>query len=137
MIVEPLHANVVVHVLAADERTKGGLIVPEIARNKHFARAEVLAAGPGHRNMDGRVFPLGVKAGDVVMVQRQQLVMFPHPAYPDDESVGICPENAILGVVRGLERGTGIVGQDGREVTVPADHGGGIAVVDHTGTAAE
>lgn len=136
MIVEPLHSNVVVHVLTAEEKTKGGLIVPEIARDKHFARAEVIAAGPGFRNTEGKVYPLGVKAGDVVLVQRSQLMIFPHPQYPDD-TVGVCPENAILGIVRGLERGTGIVGADGREVTVPADHVGGIAVIDQTGAPPE
>lgn len=62
----PLHDRVLVRRLETDERTAGGIIIPDTAKEKPM-EGEVLAAGPGGRTDDGRLVPMGVKAGDLIL----------------------------------------------------------------------
>lgn len=62
----PLHDRIVVEPIATDERTLGGIIIPDSAREKP-QQGKVVAAGPGARGEDGRLTPLDVKPGDVVL----------------------------------------------------------------------
>jgi len=62
----PLHDRVVVRRLNAEEKTKGGIIIPDTAKEKPM-EGEIVAAGPGARNEAGALVPLDVKAGDRVL----------------------------------------------------------------------
>lgn len=62
----PLHDRVVVEPLDQDEKTAGGIIVPDTAQEKPM-RGKVLVAGPGARGEDGKLLPLEVKKGDTVL----------------------------------------------------------------------
>ena len=62
----PLHDRVVVRRIEEDERTKGGIIIPDTAKEKP-QQGEVIAVGPGARDEKGVVQPLDVKAGDRVL----------------------------------------------------------------------
>ena len=62
----PLHDRVVVRRIEEDERTPGGIIIPDTAKEKP-QQGEVIAAGPGARDEKGVVQPLDVKAGDRVL----------------------------------------------------------------------
>ena len=62
----PLHDRVLVRRVEADEKTPGGIIIPDTAKKKPI-EGEVLAVGPGGRDEAGRVQPLDVKAGDRVL----------------------------------------------------------------------
>ena len=62
----PLHDRVVVRRIEEDERTPGGIIIPDTAKEKP-QQGEVVAAGPGARDEKGEVQPLDVKAGDRVL----------------------------------------------------------------------
>ncbi|MXV36214.1 MULTISPECIES: co-chaperone GroES [unclassified Saccharibacter] len=62
----PLHDRVVVRRLESEEKTAGGIIIPETAKEKPM-EGEVIAVGPGARNEQGQVVPLDVKAGDRVL----------------------------------------------------------------------
>ncbi|OOL19496.1 molecular chaperone GroES [Bombella intestini] len=62
----PLHDRVVVRRLDGEEKTAGGIIIPETAKEKPM-EGEVLAVGSGARNEQGQVVPLDVKAGDRVL----------------------------------------------------------------------
>src|SRR5262245_19537680 len=62
----PLHDRVVVRRLEADEKTKGGIIIPDTAKEKP-SQGEIVAVGPGGRDEAGKLVPLGVKAGDRVL----------------------------------------------------------------------
>ena len=62
----PLHDRVVVRRLDAEEKTKGGIIIPETAKEKP-QEGEVIAVGPGARDETGKLTPLDVKAGDRVL----------------------------------------------------------------------
>ena len=63
---KPLHDRVVVQRIEAEERTAGGIIVPDTAKEKPM-EGEVLAVGPGSRSEDGVLHPLDVKVGDRVL----------------------------------------------------------------------
>ena len=62
----PLHDRVVVRRLNAEEKTAGGIIIPDTAKEKPM-EGEVIAAGPGARNEAGQLVPLDVKAGDRIL----------------------------------------------------------------------
>ena len=62
----PLHDRVVVRRLNAEEKTAGGIIIPDTAQEKPM-EGEIIAAGPGARNENGQLVALDVKAGDRVL----------------------------------------------------------------------
>jgi len=62
----PLHDRIVLRRLTAEEKTSGGIIIPDTAKEKP-SEAEVVAVGPGARDERGTVVPLEVKAGDRVL----------------------------------------------------------------------
>ncbi|XUM21933.1 co-chaperone GroES [Bradyrhizobium oligotrophicum S58] len=62
----PLHDRVLVRRINAEEKTKGGIIIPDTAKEKP-QEGEIVAAGPGARNEQGQLVPLDVKAGDRVL----------------------------------------------------------------------
>jgi chaperonin GroES len=66
MSFRPLHDRVVVRRLDAEEKTAGGIIIPDTAKEKPM-EGEVIAAGPGARNEAGALVPLDVKAGDRIL----------------------------------------------------------------------
>ena len=67
MKVIPLHDRVLVKRLEAKEKVKGGIIIPDTAKEKP-QEAEVIAAGKGRVAEDGKVIPLEVKKGDKVLI---------------------------------------------------------------------
>ena len=62
----PLHDRVVVKRVAEEEKTKGGIIIPDTAKEKPM-EGEVVAVGPGARDEKGALVPLDVKAGDRIL----------------------------------------------------------------------
>jgi chaperonin GroES len=66
MKVKPLGDRVVIKPQAAEEKTRGGLIIPDTAKERPVI-GEIVAAGPGRKADDGKLIPLEVKVGDKVM----------------------------------------------------------------------
>ena len=64
--IRPLHDRVVVRRLEGEEKSKGGIIIPDTAKEKP-QEGEIVAAGPGGRDETGKRIPLDVKAGDKVL----------------------------------------------------------------------
>ena len=62
----PLHDRVVVRRLEGEEKTKGGIIIPDTAKEKP-QEGEIIAVGPGGRDEAGKLIPLDVKKGDKVL----------------------------------------------------------------------
>jgi chaperonin GroES len=62
----PLHDRVAVKRVAEEEKTKGGIIIPDTAKEKPM-EGQIVAVGPGARGDDGKVHPLDVKVGDRVL----------------------------------------------------------------------
>jgi len=66
MKIRPLHDRVLVEALEAEEKTKGGIIIPDTAKEKP-QQGKVVAAGPGARGEDGKIVKLDVKVGDKIL----------------------------------------------------------------------
>jgi chaperonin GroES len=62
----PLHDRVVVRRIDAEEKSVGGIIIPDTAKEKP-SQGEVIAVGPGGRDEHGKLIPIDVKAGDIVL----------------------------------------------------------------------
>ncbi len=62
----PLHDRVLVRRIEEEEKTKGGIIIPDTAKEKP-QQGEVIAVGPGARTEDGKLIPMDVKVGDKVL----------------------------------------------------------------------
>ena len=62
----PLHDRVLIKVLDSEEKTAGGIIIPDSAKEKP-QEGEVVAVGPGGRNEDGKLSSMDVKVGDIVL----------------------------------------------------------------------
>ena len=92
----PLHDRVVVRRIDEDERTPGGIIIPDTAKEKP-QQGEVVAAGPGARDERGAIQPLDVKAGDRVLFGKWSGT----EVKLDGEELLIMKESDILGVLEG------------------------------------
>ena len=62
----PLHDRVLVRRIEAEEKTKGGIIIPDTAKEKP-SQGEVIAVGPGGRDEAGKLIPIDIKVGDRVL----------------------------------------------------------------------
>ena len=67
--VRPLHDRILVRRMAEEEKTAGGLFIPDTAKEKP-QRGEIIATGKGRVSEDGKVFPLEVKSGDKVLFSK-------------------------------------------------------------------
>ena len=94
----PLHDRVVVRRLEEDERSKGGIIIPDTAKEKPQT-GEVVAVGPGERDDKGTLQPLDVKPGDYVLFGKWSGT----EVKIDGEDLSIMKESDILGVLEGAE----------------------------------
>jgi chaperonin GroES len=92
----PLHDRVVVRRLNAEEKTAGGIIIPDTAKEKPM-EGEIVAAGPGARNETGALVALEVKAGDRVLFGKWSGT----EVKIDGEELLIMKESDILGIVTG------------------------------------
>jgi chaperonin GroES len=92
----PLHDRVVVRRIDAEEKSKGGIIIPDTAKEKP-QEGEVIAAGPGARDEAGQVQPLDVKAGDRVLFGKWS----GSEVKIDGEDLLIMKESDIMGIVEG------------------------------------
>ena len=94
MSFRPLHDRVVVRRLDAEEKTAGGIIIPDTAKEKPM-EGEVIAAGTGARNEAGQLVALDVKAGDRVLFGKWSGT----EVKIDGEELLIMKESDIMGVV--------------------------------------
>ena len=90
----PLHDRVVVRRIQEDERTKGGIIIPDTAKEKP-QQGEIVAVGPGAPDEKGNVQPLDVKPGDRVLLGKWSGT----EVKIDGEELLIMKESDILGVL--------------------------------------
>ena len=90
----PLHDRVVVKRLDGEEKTKGGIIIPDTAKEKP-QEGEVVAVGPGARDDNGNLIELAVKAGDRVLFGKWSGT----EVKIDGEDLLIMKESDILGVI--------------------------------------
>ena len=92
----PLHDRVVVRRLEAEEKTAGGIIIPDTAKEKPM-EGEIVAAGPGARDETGKLVPLDVKAGDRILFGKWSGT----EVKLDGEELLIMKESDIMGIIEG------------------------------------
>jgi chaperonin GroES len=90
----PLHDRVVVKRIVADEKTKGGIIIPDSAKEKP-SEGEVVGVGPGGRDEAGKLIPIDIKVGDKVLFGKWSGTEIKL----DGEELLIMKESDIMGVI--------------------------------------
>ena len=90
----PLHDRVVVRRVESEEKTKGGIIIPDTAKEKP-QEGEVVAVGPGARDDSGKVQPLELKAGDKILFGKWSGT----EVKLNGEDLIIMKESDVLGIV--------------------------------------
>ena len=90
----PLHDRVVVRRLESEEKTKGGIIIPDTAKEKP-QEGEITAVGPGGRDESGKLIPIDVKAGDKVLFGKWSGT----EVKIDGQELLIMKESDIMGVI--------------------------------------
>ncbi len=90
----PLHARVVVRRIQAEEKSAGGIIIPDTAR-ENPQQGEIIAAGPGGRDESGKLIPIDLKVGDKVLFGKWSGT----EVKLDGEELLIMKESDIMGVL--------------------------------------
>ena len=90
----PLHDRVLIRRVESEEKTVGGIIIPDTAKEKPM-EGEVVAAGPGARGDDGKLQPMDVKAGDRVLFGKWSGT----EVKLDGQELIIMKESDIMGIV--------------------------------------
>jgi chaperonin GroES len=93
----PLHDRVVVRRLESEEKTSGGIIIPDTAKEKPQEGA-IVAVGPGARDENGKIVPMDLKAGDRVLFGKWSGT----EVKIDGEDLLIMKESDVMGVIEGV-----------------------------------
>jgi len=97
----PLHDRIVVKRITAEEKTAGGIIIPDTAKEKPM-EGEVVSVGPGARNEQGQIVALDVKPGDRVLFGKWSGT----EVKLDGEELLIMKESDIMGIIEGTPAAT-------------------------------
>jgi len=92
--VRPLHDRVIARRLEGEEKTAGGIIIPDTAKEKPI-QAEVIAVGPGARDDSGKAIPMEVRVGDIVLFTKWGGTEIKI----DGEDLLVLKESDIIGIV--------------------------------------
>ena len=90
----PLGDRVLARRLAAEEKLKGGIILPDSAKKKQET-AEVIAIGPGKKGKDGKLMPLSVKVGDMILMDKYAS----QEVQVNDEELVIVRQDDIIAII--------------------------------------
>ena len=96
----PLHDRVVVRRVQSEERTAGGIIIPDTAKEKP-QEGEIIAVGPGGRDEAGKLIPIDVKVGDRILFGKWSGT----EVKIDGEDLLIMKESDVMGVLEGKPSG--------------------------------
>ena len=92
--IRPLHDRVIARRIDAEEKTTGGIIIPDTAQEKPI-QAEVIAVGPGARDEAGRLVPMEVRVGDIVLFTKWG----GSEVKVDGQDLLVLKESDIIGIV--------------------------------------
>ena len=96
----PLHDRVVVRRVESEEKTSGGIIIPDTAKEKP-QEGEIIAVGPGARDEAGKLVPLDVKVGDRILFGKWSGT----EVKIDGEDLLIMKESDVMGIIEGKAAG--------------------------------
>jgi len=95
MQIKPLADHVLIEPLKQEEKTKSGILLPETVEKERPEQGKIIAVGSGKRAEDGRIVPLEVKVGDVVLFTKYG----PNEVKVDDKEYLIAKEDDILAIL--------------------------------------
>ncbi|MBU1014996.1 co-chaperone GroES [Patescibacteria group bacterium] len=95
MKIRPIADHIVLEPLEREEKTKSGIILPETVEKERPERGKVVAVGPGRRTEEGRVVPLEVKEGDLVVFTKYG----PHEVTIEEKEYLVAKEEDVLAVL--------------------------------------
>ena len=94
-MIKPLSDHVVIEPLKQEEKTASGILLPETAEKERPEQGKVIAVGPGKKTDEGKVVPLEVKVGDVVLFTKYG----PNEVKVEEKEYLIAKEEDILGIL--------------------------------------
>jgi len=95
MKIKPLADYVLIEPLKEEEKTKGGILLPQTAEREKPEQGRVIAVGPGRRDEKGNLIPISVKPGQKVLFKKYS----PDEIKVDDKEYLICKEEDIVAII--------------------------------------
>jgi chaperonin GroES len=95
MKLKPLRDHVILQAVSHEEKTKGGIVLPDTASKERPEQGKVVAVGPGRLNLRGQRVPMEVKKGDVVLFSKYG----PNEVKVDDKEYLVAKEEDILAIL--------------------------------------
>ncbi len=96
MKIKPLSDHILIEPMEKEEKTKAGILLPETAEKERPEQGKVIAVGPGRKTSSGKIVPLNVKQGDVVLFTKYG----PNEIKVDDKEYLIAKEEDILAIIK-------------------------------------
>jgi len=95
MKIKPLSNNVIIEQFKEEEKTKGGILLPQSAEKERPQQGKVVSVGPGKTNNQGKVIPMNVKKGDIVLFSKYS----PQEIKVEDKEYLVLKEEDILAII--------------------------------------
>jgi len=95
MNIKPLSDHILIEPIKGEEKTSGGIFLPETAEKEKSEQGKIIATGPGKKTDDGKIVPMSVKPGDVVLFQKYG----PSEIKIDNKEYLIAREEDILAII--------------------------------------
>ncbi len=95
MKIKPLSDHILIEPIKKEEKTKAGILLPQTVGEERPAQGKVIAVGPGKKDKEGRVVPMGVNAGDMVLFTKYG----PNEIKFNDKEYLIAKEEDILAII--------------------------------------
>ena len=95
MKIKPLANNVIIEQVKEERKTKGGILLPDSAEKERPQQGRVISVGPGKMNSRGKVIPMSVKKGDMVLFSKYG----PHEIKVGDKEYLVLKEEDILAII--------------------------------------
>ena len=95
MTIKPLSDHVLIEPLKEEQKTKTGILLPETVEQERSEQGTVIAVGPGKKGKDGRIIPLEVRAGDLILFTKYG----PNEVKVDGKDYLIAEEKDILAII--------------------------------------
>ena len=95
MIIKPLSDHILIEPVKEEEKSKGGIFLPDTASKEKSEEGKVIAVGPGKRTDDGKMLPMSVKPGDKVLFTKYG----PNEIKVDNKEYLIATESDILAII--------------------------------------
>ena len=95
MNIKPLSDHILIEPIKEEEKTKSGILLPDTAEKEKPEQGKVIAVGPGKKTKDGKIIPVEVKPGDIVLFTKYG----PNEIKVDDKEYLIAKEEDILAII--------------------------------------